>query len=66
MIENYFGLIEACFVFGLALAFYIWQRHTLKRDERLYQERLQREQEVRSGKGSTARHAEGKHGLDNR
>lgn len=31
MFETYFGLIEALFVFGLAIAFYLWQRHDLKK-----------------------------------
>ncbi|MFB2552390.1 hypothetical protein [Ensifer soli] len=31
MYETYFGLIEALFVFGLALAFYIWQKRDLAR-----------------------------------
>lgn len=31
MFENYFGLIEALLVFGLAIAFYLWQRHDLKK-----------------------------------
>jgi hypothetical protein len=30
LFENYFGLIEALLVFGLAIAFYLWQRHDLK------------------------------------
>lgn len=33
MFERYFGLIEAGFVFGLAIAFYIWQRRDLRRYE---------------------------------
>ncbi|QLF68471.1 hypothetical protein FE840_002295 [Peteryoungia desertarenae] len=32
MAENYFGLIEAVFVFGLAVAFYIWQMRDLKKE----------------------------------
>lgn len=31
--ENYFGLIEAGMVFGLAIAFYLWQRRDLRRYE---------------------------------
>jgi hypothetical protein len=31
LLESYFGLIEALFVFGLAIAFYIWQRRDLNR-----------------------------------
>lgn len=34
MFAQYFGLIEAVFVFGLALAFYVWQMRSLKRDVR--------------------------------
>ena len=42
MIEKYFGLIEGAFVFSLAIAFYFWQRHSLKRDiaARMERERL--------------------------
>ncbi|MDH4440366.1 MAG: hypothetical protein QE284_08260 [Rhizobium sp.] len=32
MFEHYFGLIEAVFVFGLAIAFYVWQMRDLKRE----------------------------------
>ncbi|WP_156378657.1 MULTISPECIES: hypothetical protein [unclassified Rhizobium] len=32
MLEHYFGLIEALFVFGLAVAFYIWQMRDLKKE----------------------------------
>jgi hypothetical protein len=32
MLQHYFGIIEAVFVFGLALAFYVWQRRSLSRD----------------------------------
>lgn len=31
MFESYFGLIEALLVFGLAIAFFLWQRHDLKK-----------------------------------
>jgi predicted histidine transporter YuiF (NhaC family) len=34
LFEEYFGLIEAGFVFGLAVAFYIWQRRDLRRYEK--------------------------------
>lgn len=30
--EHYFGLIEATFVFSLAIAFYVWQRRDLKKE----------------------------------
>lgn len=45
MIENYFGMIEAIFVFGLAIAFYVWQRRSLNRDiaERLAREKAEQE-----------------------
>ena len=64
MIENYFGLIEAIFVFGLAIAFYVWQRYELNRDNRLYEERKRREAE--SASATPPGHAEGQHGLDDR
>ncbi|WP_165772143.1 hypothetical protein [Niveispirillum lacus] len=41
MAEHYFGLIEAGMVFGLAIAFYIWQRRDLRRYEE--QDRAERE-----------------------
>lgn len=47
MFERYFGLIEALFVFGLAIAFYLWQRHDLRkaRDEtRAREEKRQNKQ----------------------
>lgn len=31
MLENYFGLIEGVFVFGLAVAFYVWQTRSVNR-----------------------------------
>jgi uncharacterized membrane protein len=31
LFESYFGLIEAAFVFGLAIAFYVWQMRDLRR-----------------------------------
>ncbi|MCV3768027.1 hypothetical protein [Rhizobium sp. TRM95796] len=33
MLNSYFGLIEAVFVFGLAIGFYIWQKRDLERYE---------------------------------
>lgn len=39
MLENYFGLIEAVFVFSLAIAFYVWQRRDLNKYKREDQER---------------------------
>ncbi|SIR42660.1 hypothetical protein SAMN05880582_11328 [Rhizobium sp. RU20A] len=41
MYEHYFGLIEALFVFGLVLAFYIWQKRDLARyDDRKSDEKI--------------------------
>lgn len=34
MLENYFGLIEALFVFSLAIAFYVWQMRDLRKYDR--------------------------------
>lgn len=34
MLEHYFGLIEAAFVFGLAIAFYVWQMRDLRKYDR--------------------------------
>jgi Flp pilus assembly protein TadB len=31
LFESYFGLVEATLVFGLAIAFYFWQRHDLRK-----------------------------------
>lgn len=39
MLERYFGLIEAAFVFSLAVAFYVWQRRDLKREAEKAKER---------------------------
>lgn len=33
MLENYFGIIEAIFVFSLAVAFYVWQMRDLKKEK---------------------------------
>jgi hypothetical protein len=33
LLEEYFGLIEAGFVFALAVGFYVWQRLDLRRYE---------------------------------
>ncbi len=32
LLEQYFGLSEALFVFGLAIAFYVWQMRDLKKE----------------------------------
>jgi hypothetical protein len=32
LVEHYFGLIEALFVFGLAIAFYVWQMRDLRKE----------------------------------
>lgn len=47
MFESYFGLIEAGLVFGLAIAFYIWQRRDLRRYE-------QQDREAREAKRAQA------------
>jgi hypothetical protein len=49
--EQYFGIIEAVFVFGLALAFYFWQRRSLARAiaEREARERAEAEQNKDAG-----------------
>jgi protein-S-isoprenylcysteine O-methyltransferase Ste14 len=31
LLEHYFGIIEAIFVFSLAIAFYVWQMRDLKK-----------------------------------
>ena len=33
LLENYFGIIEAIFVFSLAIAFYVWQMRDLKKEK---------------------------------
>lgn len=33
MLEHYFGIIEAIFIFSLALAFYVWQMRDLKKEK---------------------------------
>jgi hypothetical protein len=33
LLETYFGLIEAAFVFSLAIAFYVWQMRDLKKEK---------------------------------
>lgn len=47
MSDSWFGIIELVFVFGLAVAFYIWQMTTLKRDVKAREEREAREAEAR-------------------
>lgn len=47
MIEQWFGLIEAVFVFGLAITFYLWQSRSLKRDIAAREERERREAQER-------------------
>jgi hypothetical protein len=37
--SQYFGIIEAVFVFSLALAFYVWQMRDLKREKQREEER---------------------------
>jgi hypothetical protein len=33
LLEHYFGIIEAIFVFSLAIAFYVWQMRDLKKEK---------------------------------
>jgi hypothetical protein len=40
LLEHYFGLIEALFVFGLAVAFFVWQMRDLKRENARAKARL--------------------------
>ncbi|MEE4014887.1 hypothetical protein V1T76_22670 [Roseibium sp. FZY0029] len=47
MFENYFGLIEALLVFGLAIAFFLWQRHDLKKAR---QKTRAREEELKANR----------------
>lgn len=46
MAENYFGLVEAGMVFGLAIAFYLWQRRDLRR----YKEEDRKAREAKADK----------------
>ena len=34
MLEHYFGIIEAIFIFSLAIAFYVWQMRDLRKAKR--------------------------------
>ena len=49
MLENHFGLIEAAFVFGLTVAFYIWQMRDLAQADK----RSKDEDDKRDGTGAT-------------
>lgn len=55
MLENYFGIIEAIFVFSLAIAFYIWQMRDLKKEKAKAEarereaRRLQQDDDVKTG-----------------
>lgn len=53
MLEHYFGIIEAIFVFSLAIAFYVWQMRDLRKAklEAEARERQARQQET-GGPGS--------------
>ncbi len=62
MSTSYYGLIEVVLVFGLAIAFYVWQMKTLKRDVKAREEREARERSA--APSSTAGHSERQHELD--
>ena len=71
MSGNYFGWVELIFTFGLAVAFYIWQMTTLKRDVKAREEReardAVREAEARANStppASTPGHPDRQHELD--
>ena len=55
LLENYFGIIEAIFVFSLAIAFYIWQMRDLKKEKAKAEarerdaQRLQQDDDVKTG-----------------
>lgn len=55
MLEHYFGIIEAIFVFSLAIAFYIWQMRDLKKEKAKAEarereaRRLQQDDDVKTG-----------------
>lgn len=53
MFGRYFALIEIAFVFGLAVAFYIWQMRTLKRDMAERERRELAEAEREAGRNSS-------------
>ena len=61
-----FGAIEAVFIIGLVIAFYIWQMRTLKRDVKARENREAKlETTARSvSPPPAAGHSEGKHELD--
>ncbi|MGL3608590.1 hypothetical protein ACSV9I_18900 [Rhizobium sp. G187] len=54
MLENYFGLIEALFVFGLAVAFYVWQRADLKKENEKAKAKAKAEVEAPKASDDTA------------
>ena len=55
MLETYFGIIEAIFVFSLEIAFYIWQMRDLKKEKAKAEareradQRLQQDDDVKTG-----------------
>lgn len=57
MFENRFGLIEAIFVFGLAVAFYIWQMRDLKKANEAAR---RKEQQAREAGDASAGNGPGK------
>jgi len=55
LLEHYFGIIEAIFVFSLAIAFYVWQMRDLKKEKAKSEarereaRRLQQDDDVKTG-----------------
>lgn len=55
LLENYFGIIEAIFVFSLAIAFYVWQMRDLKKEKAKAEarereaRRLQQDDDMKTG-----------------
>jgi len=65
MSSYWFGLAEAILVVGLAVAFYVWQMATLKRDVKAREEREAREVAAKSAAPSPSPgHPERQHQLD--
>jgi hypothetical protein len=49
LLEHYFGIIEAIFVFSLAVAFYVWQMRDLKKAKREAEARERQAQQQETG-----------------